>query len=54
MLLGIGLRYKLHLFLGYNDDSLFPFSLDVSSPFHRGLSTLYSLPGCILAFHLEG
>ena len=29
-------------------------SLDVSSPLYRDLSGLYSHPGCILAFHLEG
>ena len=55
MFLGFGLRYWLHLFLDYNHTFILPFfSLMSLSPCYRGLSALYSLLGCILAFHLEG
>ena len=51
MVLGFDLRYWLHLFLAYSYTFIFS---NFPSPFYRGLSALYSLPSCILAFHLEG
>jgi len=56
MFLRFGPRYGLHLFLDYNHTTciaIFSF-LICSSPFYKGLSTLYSLLGCILVFHLKG
>ena len=51
MVLGFDPRYWLHLFLAYSYTFIFS---NFPSPFYRGLSALYSLPSCILAFHLEG
>ena len=54
--LWFGPRYRLHLFFDYNHTTCIAIfsSLICSSPFYRGLSTLYSFICCILVFHLKG